>query len=70
MVDSKAGKSFRISLDIFISPEKVSCMMGYYVNAFYYYYALKIRAFSSAGLEHYLDKVGVTGSNPVMPTGK
>jgi hypothetical protein len=30
---------------------------------------LKNRAFSSAGLEHYLDKVGVTGSNPVMPTG-
>ena len=24
---------------------------------------------SSAGLEHYLDKVGVTGSNPVRPTG-
>src|SRR6185503_11117414 len=22
----------------------------------------------SAGLEHYLDKVGVTGSNPVLPT--
>jgi hypothetical protein len=29
---------------------------------------LTFRAFSSAGLEHYLDKVGVTGSNPVMPT--
>lgn len=27
-----------------------------------------IRAISSAGLEHYLDKVGVTGSNPVSPT--
>lgn len=26
------------------------------------------RAISSAGLEHYLDKVGVTGSNPVLPT--
>ena len=25
-------------------------------------------AVSSAGLEHYLDKVGVTGSNPVQPT--
>src|SRR5258708_32368370 len=24
---------------------------------------------SSAGLEHYLDKVGVPGSNPVRPTG-
>lgn len=24
--------------------------------------------FSSAGSEHYLDKVGVTGSNPVIPT--
>ena len=23
---------------------------------------------SSAGLEHYLDRVGVTGSNPVHPT--
>ena len=23
---------------------------------------------SSVGLEHYLDKVGVTGSNPVAPT--
>jgi hypothetical protein len=29
---------------------------------------LALRAFSSAGLEHYLDRVGVTGSNPVMPT--
>jgi hypothetical protein len=27
-----------------------------------------VRAFSSVGLEHYLDRVGVTGSNPVMPT--
>ena len=25
---------------------------------------------SSAGSEHYLDKVGVTGSNPVSPTSK
>ncbi len=25
-------------------------------------------AISSAGSEHYLDKVGVTGSNPVSPT--
>lgn len=25
-------------------------------------------AISSVGLEHYLDKVGVTGSNPVLPT--
>jgi hypothetical protein len=23
---------------------------------------------SSVGLEHYLDRVGVTGSNPVQPT--
>lgn len=23
---------------------------------------------SSVGLEHYLDRVGVTGSNPVLPT--
>ena len=28
-----------------------------------------IRVFSSVGLEHYLDKVGVTGSSPVIPTG-
>lgn len=26
------------------------------------------RVISSAGSEHYLDKVGVTGSNPVLPT--
>ena len=26
------------------------------------------RVFSSVGLEHYLDRVGVTGSNPVTPT--
>jgi hypothetical protein len=32
-----------------------------------YFYAVT-RAFSSVGLEHYLDRVGVTGSNPVMPT--
>jgi hypothetical protein len=30
-------------------------------------YPLK-RVISSAGSEHYLDKVGVTGSNPVSPT--
>jgi hypothetical protein len=29
-----------------------------------------IRAFSSVGLERYLDRVEVTGSNPVMPTSK
>jgi hypothetical protein len=29
-----------------------------------------MREFSSAGLEHYLDKVGVTGSSPVIPTIK
>ena len=28
----------------------------------------KWRAISSVGLEHYLDKVGVTGSSPVLPT--
>jgi hypothetical protein len=27
-----------------------------------------LRVISSAGLEHYLDKVGVTGSSPVLPT--
>lgn len=27
-----------------------------------------IRVISSVGLEHYLDRVGVTGSNPVLPT--
>lgn len=26
------------------------------------------RGFSSAGLEHYLDRVGVVGSNPTNPT--
>ena len=26
------------------------------------------RVVSSVGLEHYLDRVGVTGSNPVQPT--
>ena len=31
---------------------------------------LEIRVISSAGSEHYLDKVGVTGSNPVSPTRK
>jgi hypothetical protein len=29
-----------------------------------------LRAVSSVGLEHYLDRVGVTGSNPVQPTLK
>lgn len=28
----------------------------------------KERAISSAGSEHYLDKVGVAGSNPALPT--
>ncbi|GEM_PF-2338012 len=28
------------------------------------------RVISSAGLEHYLDKVGVDGSNPLSPTNK
>lgn len=28
----------------------------------------KFGAVSSVGLEHYLDRVGVTGSNPVQPT--
>ena len=28
----------------------------------------KKRAVSSVGLEHYLDRVGVTGSNPVQHT--
>jgi hypothetical protein len=34
------------------------------------FYTLIIRkgAISSVGLEHYLDRVGVTGSNPVLPT--
>lgn len=30
---------------------------------------LRNRAISSAGSEHYLDKVGVAGSNPALPTG-
>lgn len=29
---------------------------------------ITIRVVSSVGLEHYLDRVGVTGSNPVQPT--
>ena len=29
-----------------------------------------LREISSVGLEHYLDKVGVTGSNPVFPTSQ
>jgi hypothetical protein len=29
---------------------------------------LQIRVVSSVGLEHYLDRVGATGSNPVQPT--
>ncbi len=28
----------------------------------------KIRGISSVGLEHYLDRVGVIGSNPICPT--
>jgi hypothetical protein len=28
----------------------------------------QIRVVSSVGLEHYLDRVGATGSNPVQPT--
>ncbi len=31
-------------------------------------YFQKVRAVSSVGLEHYLDRVGVTGSNPVQLT--
>ncbi len=27
-----------------------------------------VRVVSSVGLEHYLDRVGVTGSTPVQPT--
>ena len=33
-----------------------------------YIFVARIRAVSSVGLEHYLDRVGVTGSNPVQPT--
>ncbi len=31
---------------------------------------LFFRVVSSVGLEHYLDRVGVTGSTPVQPTAK
>ena len=31
---------------------------------------LKLRVISSVGSEHYLDRVGVTGSNPVSLTNK
>ena len=33
-------------------------------------FLLILRVVSSVGLEHYLDRVGVTGSNPVQPTLK
>ena len=33
-------------------------------------FLLILRVVSSVGLEHYLDRVGVTGSNPVQPTFK
>jgi hypothetical protein len=36
------------------------------VRSFYYLN----REISSVGLEHYLDKVGVTGSSPVFPTSE
>lgn len=32
------------------------------------YFCAIIREISSVGSEHYLDKVGVTGSSPVFPT--
>jgi hypothetical protein len=38
------------------------------IQIFYICYPAFIRDVSSAGLEHYLDRVGVTGSNPVHPT--
>lgn len=31
-------------------------------------FAEQLGVVSSVGLEHYLDRVGVTGSNPVQPT--
>jgi hypothetical protein len=33
-----------------------------------YYFCGEKRVVSSVGLEHYLDRVGVTGSTPVQPT--
>jgi hypothetical protein len=33
-------------------------------------YLCRPRAISSVGLEHRLDRAGVTGSNPVLPTKK
>src|SRR5690606_13869217 len=34
------------------------------------FFIFERREISSVGLEHYLDKVGVTGSSPVFPTGR
>ena len=39
-----------------------------YVKRKIKYYFCTLRVVSSVGLEHYLDRVGVTGSNPVQPT--
>ena len=42
--------------------------MLWYCDNFILIFAVYFWAISSVGLEHYLDRVGVTGSNPVLPT--
>lgn len=37
---------------------------------YFYYFCRPQRDISSVGLEHRLDRAGVTGSNPVYPTKK
>ena len=44
-------------------PQKPPSPVAFFLNE-------KLRAISSVGSEHYLDKVGVTGSSPVLPTKK
>ena len=46
--------------------ENISTFLS--INFFHLIFVL--RDISSAGLEHYLDKVGATGSNPVCPTNQ
>ena len=40
----------------------------FFCVAFIIFAEQKAWVVSSVGLEHYLDRVGVTGSNPVQPT--
>ena len=49
-------------------PNKMDTPQGASLQIFYTLASPKQRAVSSVGSEHYLDKVGVTGSNPVLLT--